>query len=205
MECFVFVTRRGCLCGLAAHTNLSQPFMHISYSSTGTCSRAPIEHCHWLAMRRDDVTVVPACSLAIAVRLADKNRLTDSCSDVFPDFCHPSNMTRRSTMMTIGILLIFFTTTIDGFALPISHRRSAVGKLYSEETASAPSETEEVKPDILLPFPPAADPMYKVRGPLGERMFVVSREGDPTDEELSNENILRIVKIESSDLEVRYA
>lgn len=61
----------------------------------------------------------------------------------------------------------------------------------------------EVKPDILLPFLPAADPMYSVRGLIGQGEFVVSRSGEPTQEELTNENLLRILMIQSSDLEVR--
>lgn len=45
--------------------------------------------------------------------------------------------------------------------------------------------------------------MYSVRGPIGQKEFVVSREGGLTEEELSNENILRIVQTSrSTDLEV---
>ena len=51
-------------------------------------------------------------------------------------------------------------------------------------------------------FPEAADPMYINRGPVGEGDFVICREGGPTVEELANENILRIVLSECSDLEV---
>ena len=64
------------------------------------------------------------------------------------------------------------------------------------------TQKKEVKPDILAPFPEAADPMYSCRGPVGEKDFVLSRTGGPTDEELSNENMLRIVRIQCSDLEV---
>uniref|UniRef100_A0A6T7JM13 Uncharacterized protein n=1 Tax=Attheya septentrionalis TaxID=420275 RepID=A0A6T7JM13_9STRA len=56
-------------------------------------------------------------------------------------------------------------------------------------------------PDLLLPFLPAADPMYMCRGPVGEKQFILTREGPPTPEELSNENLLRILRIECSDLE----
>lgn len=48
---------------------------------------------------------------------------------------------------------------------------------------------------------PAMDPKYPVRGPVGGGRFVISRSGPPTPEELSNENILKIVKIECTDLE----
>ena len=61
----------------------------------------------------------------------------------------------------------------------------------------------DVKPDILLPFLPAADPMYAVRGTIGQGEFVVSRSGEPRLEELTNENLYRILMIQCSDLEVR--
>jgi hypothetical protein len=59
-----------------------------------------------------------------------------------------------------------------------------------------------IKPDILLPFLPAADPMYQCRGPVGQDEFLLERTGDPRKEELSNENLLRILRIQCSDLEV---
>jgi hypothetical protein len=73
----------------------------------------------------------------------------------------------------------------------------------SAETASATEPKKDVvKPKILEPFPEAADPKYAVRGPVGEGDFVICRTGGPTTEELSNENMLRIVKSECTDLEV---
>ncbi|KAL7575086.1 hypothetical protein ACA910_000454 [Epithemia clementina (nom. ined.)] len=71
----------------------------------------------------------------------------------------------------------------------------------AQETDSSKCE-ETLKPDILQPFLPAMDPMYECRGPVGEGEFVVSRTGGPTEEELDNENILKIVQIQCSDLEV---
>jgi len=71
-----------------------------------------------------------------------------------------------------------------------------------ESSTSASVETSDKKPIILEPFPEAADPLYAVRGPVGEGTFVVSREGGPTKEELANENILKIVLSECTDLEV---
>jgi len=44
--------------------------------------------------------------------------------------------------------------------------------------------------------------MWSVRGPVGEGDFVISREGAPVKEELSNENLLKILMIDCSDLEV---
>jgi hypothetical protein len=60
-------------------------------------------------------------------------------------------------------------------------------------------------PPILLdPFPDAADPKYIIQGPIGEGEFIISREGEPTMEELSNENLYRILVRQSNvtDLEV---
>lgn len=57
---------------------------------------------------------------------------------------------------------------------------------------------------ILSPFEPAADPNYMSNGPIGGNDFVVSREGEPTSEELANENLIQIVNRRSNvtDLEV---
>jgi hypothetical protein len=57
-------------------------------------------------------------------------------------------------------------------------------------------------PVLLQPFLPAADPKWSCRGPIGEGSFVIRREAGPTREELSNENIIQIVRIECTDLEV---
>ncbi|CAB9497948.1 Domain of unknown function (DUF1823) [Seminavis robusta] len=72
----------------------------------------------------------------------------------------------------------------------------------SEGSESEDKEKTEVTPIILDAFPEAADPLYPSTGPIGEGDFVISREGGPTREELANENILRIVKSECTDLEV---
>lgn len=89
---------------------------------------------------------------------------------------------------------------LESHAFTTSPLRSSI---QSHRFLAAESEQEEIKPDILLPFPPAADPKYAVTGVVGDKEFVLSRSGEPTAEELANENILKIVKIECSDLEVR--
>lgn len=68
--------------------------------------------------------------------------------------------------------------------------------------ASKDNDAPKIEPDILKPFPPAADPMYSVRGPVGEGDFVLTRSGGPVEAELTNENLLKILMIECSDLEV---
>jgi len=58
-------------------------------------------------------------------------------------------------------------------------------------------------PVILKPFLPARDPNYHVHGPVGNGKFLLSRSGPPTLEELSNEQILLIVRDGiATDLEV---
>ncbi|KAL7519822.1 hypothetical protein ACHAWX_004577 [Stephanocyclus meneghinianus] len=72
----------------------------------------------------------------------------------------------------------------------------------AEDDCSCPPTNESDGPEILKPYLPAMDPKYSVNGPVGEGNFVLSRSGPPTAEELSNEQMLKIVKIECSDLEV---
>jgi hypothetical protein len=56
---------------------------------------------------------------------------------------------------------------------------------------------------LLQPYLPALDPAYPARGPVGvSGKFVISRSGPPTREELSNDNMLMIVRSECTDLEV---
>ena len=52
------------------------------------------------------------------------------------------------------------------------------------------------------PFLPALDAAYSVNGKIGGGSFVISRLGAPTKQELSNENLLRILFLECNDLEV---
>lgn len=54
----------------------------------------------------------------------------------------------------------------------------------------------------LSPFLPAADPRWVCTGPVGKDNFVLNREGGPTEAELSNKNILKILRLKCSDLEV---
>jgi len=79
------------------------------------------------------------------------------------------------------------------------HTTQILGRvLYSTKNEG---KEEPVQPDILKPFPMAADPNFLNTGSVGEGDFVLCRTGDPTAEELSNENLLRILKIQCSDLE----
>jgi hypothetical protein len=63
-------------------------------------------------------------------------------------------------------------------------------------------EQPKIKPVILDPYLPAADPMYPVRGSVGEGEFIVSRSGGSADKELTDENLYRIIERKASDLEV---
>jgi hypothetical protein len=112
---------------------------------------------------------------------------------------------RRSWFL--GALL--FPLQVNCFA-PVTkhwHGSATLRTRLQEQLEGKPQQQQQqqqpvIKPDILLPFPPAADPKYSVRGPVGEGDFVVSRIGGPTAEELSNENLNRILMIQCNDLEV---
>ena len=75
-------------------------------------------------------------------------------------------------------------------------------KPANDGDCDCPPVNQSDGPDILKPFLPAMDPKYSVNGPVGQEHFIVSRTGPPTPEELSNEQMLKIVKIECNDLEV---
>ena len=75
-------------------------------------------------------------------------------------------------------------------------------QLFAENTKDDDANAKNDGPDILQPYLPALDPEYSVRGPIGEGKFIISRSGPPVAEELSNEQMLRIVKSECTDLEV---
>lgn len=86
------------------------------------------------------------------------------------------------------------------------HRHQHFTPPQSLVALSASSESNdgggEIKPDILQPFIPALDPTYKCKGPVGQDDFLVTRTGSPIIEELSNENLYKILMIQCSDLEV---
>jgi hypothetical protein len=71
----------------------------------------------------------------------------------------------------------------------------------SETEPNVKPDAPVTAPDILVPFAPAADPRYMCEGPVGQDDFVISRTGGPLEAELSNENLLRILKMQCSDLE----
>jgi hypothetical protein len=74
--------------------------------------------------------------------------------------------------------------------------------LSTNETPESDTASRYNSPEILQPFLPAADPKWACYGPVGEGNFVLIRTGGPTSVELSNENILKIVKLECTDLDV---
>ena len=113
-------------------------------------------------------------------------------------------------MRRISLLQLLFVThpfvpgarTIDGFLITKSsvHFVSPDRTLF--DSTVPPDVSSSKQPTLLQPFLPAADPKWSCVGPVGEGTFVLRREGGPTKEELANENILQIVRIECSDLEV---
>jgi hypothetical protein len=120
------------------------------------------------------------------------------------------NAQRRLTKLVLFILVAhpYFSggKMIMGFVINhlkldyIARRRISL----SDDTSKAevPNQNHSVQPDILQSFLPASDPRWACIGPVGEENFVLSRERGPTDDELANENILKIVTNRCSDLEV---
>jgi len=85
------------------------------------------------------------------------------------------------------------------------HQEKEASSKPSVSSKSGDCECDEQKPGLpppLQPFIEALNPRYKCIGPVGQGSFVVSRTGGPTMEELSNENLYKILMIECSDLEV---
>jgi hypothetical protein len=83
-------------------------------------------------------------------------------------------------------------------------RRSSCLRETSEQSDSTEDAyaKQNLKPIILDPFPEAANPKYHVTAPVGEDGFLVSREGGPNKEELTDENLFKIIDRTASDLEV---
>jgi Domain of unknown function (DUF1823) len=93
----------------------------------------------------------------------------------------------------------------------VSAESNSVADRPENEAEKRARRAQKVKEDalhyppiILDPFPQAADPNYINNGPVGLGDFILSREGGPTLEELSNENLYRILVRRSNvtDLEV---
>ncbi len=89
-----------------------------------------------------------------------------------------------------------------------SYSQSALFSLKEGNDKAAPSPPPPPPPiEPLKPFLPAMDPNYINVGPIGqedgnESKFILQRSGPPTKDELSNENLYKILMIECSDLEV---
>lgn len=87
------------------------------------------------------------------------------------------------------------TKSVDDKDCDCSDRNSIGNSGHNDNNNNA-------EPLLLQPYLPAMDSNYPTRGPIGLDKFVISRSGPPTIEELSNEQMLRIVQLECSDLEV---
>ena len=105
------------------------------------------------------------------------------------------------------IVFALLTWTVVGFATLWPTRQCCFKRRVSSfvnpnDLLEGGSELIRPGAEILLQFLPAADPRWACIGPVGIESFVLSREGGPIQAELTNENILKIVTIECSDLEV---
>lgn len=96
----------------------------------------------------------------------------------------------------------------NAFLMPSLHHRntnnnvavSSSVRLFESNSANSESSSTaspSKNPPEILPF----DPRYSAEGIIGTGNFTVSRTGPPTKEELSNENLYKILMLECSDLE----
>lgn len=108
------------------------------------------------------------------------------------------------------VLLLATLTSISAFSISISkpyHRLAhniinlnAESKVEDIQAKSDDNKKPLIEP--LQPFVPAMDPNYKNIGIVGDNDFIVSKTGPPLKEELSNENLYKILMIQCTDLEV---
>lgn len=114
----------------------------------------------------------------------------------------------------ITLIAANYISSTSAFApLPLSLKGISIAPLsiHTVTTLSAEAkkdddcgcdETKPGVPKLLEPFVEALDPKYKCRGEVGKGDFIVSRTGGPSKEELSNENLYKILMLECNDLEV---
>ena len=121
----------------------------------------------------------------------------------------PEKIKMRVNSLLQYITFISTATTIAGFAATRSTSEYCYKKRISSfvlpnDSLEVEASSKSISPGVekLLPFLPAADPRWVCIGPVGKGGFILSRDGGPTDAELTNENILKIVTVECSDLEV---
>lgn len=133
-------------------------------------------------------------------------------------YCERRESQTNTMKVNAAYLATLFSAVLcaDAFSVGFPAARSSASmnlRSQAEEAASESSSSSSppaataaaAKPAVPTPpepFLPALDPSYPVKGSIGEDDFVISRLGGPTEEELGNENLLRILMIECSDLEV---
>ena len=107
---------------------------------------------------------------------------------------------RSNTNNKFSPLRLEMTTTTSDDDNDDQSSSTSKSKSMDDIAAAAVKKAQQeadYPPLMLEPFLEAADPMYMVRGPVGEgeggSAFVVSREGEPTKDELTNENLYQIV------------
>lgn len=129
----------------------------------------------------------------------------------------------RSTIFNLFVFLVTrealcfaFTTKDVGSSVPFAVARGIKMTAAHDQPTPSYKQPENVISNnalaeeagfpaiVLAPFPDAADPTYMAKGPVGGNAFKVSREGGPTAEELTSENLIQIVERRSNvtDLEV---
>lgn len=132
-----------------------------------------------------------------------KNRTSRTINILYLAPFHFNMKLSISTLLVSGFLIQDGSAFVSGPASRSISRQTSF--LFAEEPGASPTENEkpaQPKAIILDPYLPAVDPKYKVTGKVGEGDFILSRSGGPTDEELTDENLYRIIERKASDLEV---
>ena len=151
------------------------------------------------------IRVVSTLSLFLCKsKLCEAFTYTENVSVQNPDYFIAKECVPRLVMSNFGRITPQKTRQIASvsraFASPSMRftftRSPSIISLYS--TSKDEEIADKSTPPEILPF----DPKYSTHGHIGNGTFVIQREGDITLEELSNENLLRILNLNCTDLEV---
>lgn len=137
----------------------------------------------------------------------------DHIHTVSPVTINTTTPMKQNAFLSILALFGFFIDASFGLVtgpsmhsrfLSLAHQSDDTVKYRTRVHETSEPVEKKIKPQavILDPFPQAADPKYATTAPVGGNGFLVSREGGPTKEELTDENLYKIIDRTASDLEV---
>lgn len=123
--------------------------------------------------------------------------------------CGTSRSTNTIVSLFIIIILVLIPLSSHCFSISILLPSSMKSKSFNKRASSLTLQEQKENDNSvnistscgneeMLPF----DPKYATHGTIGRGTFIITREGEPTKAELTNENLLKIVQCETNDLEV---